>query len=133
MIKRSLSSLAILGILSFAVAMTAPSSQAGELKDCKAEFRKCKSVKGACVWIGVPLGSQCDKKCQLKLMRKIQGTFGVGVLSSAAPREPTGCVGFRADIDGTEKGAKCLASQLGYRFDPTGCNVSGWPYNVKTD
>jgi hypothetical protein len=116
-----------------AVLMASPSSHAGEFKDCKAEFRKCKSINGACVWLGVPLGSSCDKKCQMKLMHTIQNKFDVGIVSSAARKEPTGCVGFRPDIDGTEKGAMCLANLLGYRFDPIGCNVSGWPYNVRTD
>jgi len=122
----------LLGIL-FALSLASQPSHAGEIKNCKAEFRRCTSIRGACVWLGIPVGSHCDKKCQIKLMREIQAKFGVGVVSAAAHKEPTRCVGFRSDIDGTEKGAMCLAEQLGYKFDPTGCNTTGWPYNVRTD
>ena len=119
--------------IAFALSLVTSSSHAGEFKNCKAEFRKCTGIKGYCVWVGVPLESNCDKKCQIKIMRDIQNKFGVGILSTETSREQTGCVGFRQDLNGTEKGAVCLATLLGYRFDPVGCNRSGWPYNVITD
>ena len=129
MARNNLFSSAILGLI-FATSMIAPLSHAGEVKNCKAEFRKCTGARGACVWLGIPKESACDKACQIGIMRKIQSKFPVGVISLPSPKEPRGCVGFRSDINGTEKGAMCLAEQLGYRFDPVGCNVAGWPYNV---
>ena len=103
---------------------------AGEKRSCEVEVRKCKSVRGTCIWVGVPLDVDCDSQCQMDVMRKIQDRFKVGVISGAAPKKRNGCVGYRPDIGGTEKGAKCLADHLGLAFDPEGCNVSGWAYNV---
>ena len=123
---------AILG-LTLVISTIPSSSHAGEVKNCKAELRGCVGAKGACVWLGIPKESTCDKACQIGIMRRIQNKFPVGVISIPSPKEPRGCVGFRSDLNGTEKGAMCLAEQLGYRFDPIGCNVAGWPYNVVTN
>jgi hypothetical protein len=97
---------------------------------CEAEFRKCDRLGGACVWLGIPLDVDCDRGCQIRLMTKIQQQVGTGVRSSASKVGVHGCVGFRTDLDGTADGAMCLAKHLGYRYDPVGCNVSGWAYNV---
>ena len=97
---------------------------------CKAEFRKCDRLDGACVWLGIPLDLDCDRNCQIGLMQKIGRKVGTGVRSSASRAGVHGCVGFRTDLDGTPDGAMCLAEHLGYRYDPEGCNVSGWAYNV---
>lgn len=97
---------------------------------CKAEFRKCDKLDGACVWLGIPLDLDCDRNCQIGLMKKIALKVGTGVRSSASRPEVHGCVGYRTDLDGTPAGAMCLAEHLGYHYDPEGCNVSGWAYNV---
>lgn len=97
---------------------------------CKAEFRKCDRLDGACVWLGIPLDLDCDRNCQIALMAKIQQKVGTGVVSTASKKGVRGCVGFRTDLDGTADGAMCLARHLGYEYDPEGCNVSGWAYNV---
>lgn len=35
---------------------------------CRAEFRKCDRVDGACVWLGIPVDLDCDRNCQIRLM-----------------------------------------------------------------
>lgn len=123
------------GVFLLLLAGTATQAGAQEGKNlspghCRAEFRKCDRIDGACVWLGIPLDLDCDRNCQIQLMGRIQQKIGTGVRSSPSRPGEHGCVGYRPDLDGTPDGAMCLAEHLGYRYDPEGCNVAGWAYNV---
>lgn len=97
---------------------------------CQAEYRKCDPVFGACVFVGIPLDSTCDKTCIVRLLTKIQQQIPKDMKIAASAKGIHGCVGYRPDLGGTEYGAMCLAKHLGFRYEPEGCNASGWAYHV---
>jgi hypothetical protein len=89
----------------------------------------------SCISMQIPSGSKnCDTNCAAELVAKLnQHGFTVNcAISIPAPASPRGCVGYRADLGGTEEGARYIAKILNYDYPVEGCNAAGWPYDVRT-
>jgi hypothetical protein len=99
---------------------------------CANEMKTCINNPYGCVSLGIPAEtSKCDGMCASEIIGKLR-TAGVSVAAPhASPNAPLGCVGYRADIAGTEAGAKCIANVLGYEYMPWGCSGDGYSYNVR--
>lgn len=78
--------------------------------------------------------STCQGACAEAVRDRLAGegiNAGHGVIDSGAPG-PSGCVGFRPDLGGSEEGARCLAGLLGPSYQVGRCTSDGFPYNVYT-
>lgn len=115
---------------------TTPSLSPG----CANLLRSCGVARGlACVSVRYSTVGECrDAACVepvaavLRANGVTTSVFGASLGGVPPSSGQPGCVGTRADIDGTVDGALCIAALLGagYTVAPTGCNASGFPHSV---
>ncbi len=76
----------------------------------------------------------CNTDCAREVAKRLYSELSVPIrVISGAPLGPPGCIGYRADVGGTEEWAELILSILGegYYIDNTKCTSDGFAINIR--